>query len=134
MGSLFHDGDIEDYIEEFKTLSALILGQSEKQAIGMFPRGLQTDVRNGVWALNPDSCNKAMDYACHVCVATTAHTDFNSRGRSPAVLLMAPLQLWPKPNLLYPLARPFPFINTCRLIENEWDCGLCFSCGQVYSS
>lgn len=36
LGSLFDEGNIDEYIEEFEALSALISDQSEEQSIGMF--------------------------------------------------------------------------------------------------
>lgn len=48
LGSLFQEGSIEDYIEEFEALSFLIPDQLEEQAIRMFLCGLQPDIRNWV--------------------------------------------------------------------------------------
>ncbi|XP_071688236.1 uncharacterized protein [Rutidosis leptorrhynchoides] len=70
LGSLFDEGDIDHYIEEFEVLSALIPDQSEEQAISMFLRGLQTNVKNWVRTLNPNSCDLAMEYARNVAFAT----------------------------------------------------------------
>ncbi|XP_071740877.1 uncharacterized protein [Rutidosis leptorrhynchoides] len=58
LGSLFDDGDIDNYIDEFEAISALIPEQSEEQAIGWFLQGLQNDVRNWVRTLNPQTCVK----------------------------------------------------------------------------
>lgn len=46
LGSFFQDGSVDDYIEDFEAISALIPDQSEEQAIGMFLRGLQDEIHN----------------------------------------------------------------------------------------
>ncbi|KAL4571363.1 hypothetical protein LXL04_018121 [Taraxacum kok-saghyz] len=82
LGSLFQEGSIDDYIEEFEALSALIPDQSEEQSIGMFLRGLKPDVRNWVRALNPHSCDQAMEFARHVAIATGGTSEKKNRPRT----------------------------------------------------
>ncbi|KAL4578162.1 hypothetical protein LXL04_014281 [Taraxacum kok-saghyz] len=66
LGSLFQEEGVEDYIENFEELSALIADQSEEQSIGWFLRGLKTEIRNWVRTLNPSSCDQAMELARNV--------------------------------------------------------------------
>ncbi|KAL4588274.1 hypothetical protein LXL04_001157 [Taraxacum kok-saghyz] len=66
LGSLFQEEGVEEYIENFEELSALIADQSEEQSIGWFLRGLKTEIRNWVRTLNPSSCNQAMELARNV--------------------------------------------------------------------
>ncbi|GJY64983.1 retrotransposon-related protein [Tanacetum coccineum] len=71
LGSLYQDEGVDEYIEEFKALSALILNQYEEQSIGMFLRGLKNDIRSWVRTLNPLTCDQAMEFARNVEIATT---------------------------------------------------------------
>ncbi|KAL4586656.1 hypothetical protein LXL04_011298 [Taraxacum kok-saghyz] len=75
LGSLFQVGDVDEYIEQFESLSALIPEQSEEQSLGMFLRGLREDIRNWVRALLPTTCDRAMELARHVAVATSIGSD-----------------------------------------------------------
>ncbi|GJX95417.1 retrotransposon-related protein, partial [Tanacetum coccineum] len=71
LGSLYQDEGVDEYIEEFEALSALIPNQSEEQSIGMFLRGLKNDIRSWVRTLNPLTCDQAMEFARNVEIATT---------------------------------------------------------------
>ncbi|KAJ9548687.1 hypothetical protein OSB04_021230, partial [Centaurea solstitialis] len=83
LGSLYQVGDINEYIERFEALSALIPDQTEAQSTGMFLRGLQNDIKNWVRALNPRTCDQAMDLARHVAIATAIHGDrANQKGKT----------------------------------------------------
>lgn len=75
LGSLLQEGDIEDYIKQFESISALIPEQSEASALGMFLCGLQLDIRNWVRGLRPTTCDQAMEMARHVTTATTTGDD-----------------------------------------------------------
>lgn len=66
---------MEDYIEKFKALSALIPNQSEEQALDMFLHGLQPDVKNWLQFLCPETCDRAMDLARHVATTLSFSTD-----------------------------------------------------------
>ncbi|KAL4589487.1 hypothetical protein LXL04_002394 [Taraxacum kok-saghyz] len=161
LGSLFQDGDIEVYIEQFESLSALIPDQSEEQSLGMFLRGLQPNIRNWVRALCPNSCDTAMELARHVATATTTSTDHSSFQRktssfgsaySPWKGTTNSAHSFTKPNdTIHPTPRthstPVPptgkprdltrHTRTKHLSKQDWEerrrLGLCFSCGQKFS-
>lgn len=83
LGSLLQEGDIEDYIKQFESISALIPEQSEASALGMFLCGLQLDIRNWVRALRPTTCDQAMEMARHVTTATTTGDDNSTFTKKP---------------------------------------------------
>ncbi|CAI9275978.1 unnamed protein product [Lactuca saligna] len=58
---LFQEGNMEDYIEKFKALSALIPNQSEEQVLDMFLHGLQPDIKRWLHFLCPETCDRAME-------------------------------------------------------------------------
>ncbi|KAL4562417.1 hypothetical protein LXL04_034620 [Taraxacum kok-saghyz] len=66
LGSLFQDSNVEEYIEAFEELSALIPDQTEEQSIGWYLRGLKMEIRNWVRTLNPSTCDEAMEYSRNV--------------------------------------------------------------------
>ncbi|KAL4554722.1 hypothetical protein LXL04_037325 [Taraxacum kok-saghyz] len=70
--SLKQEGDVGEYIENFKALSAFIHDESEEQLLGMFIHGLHINIRNWVKFLSPTTCEKAMDLARNVAIATGA--------------------------------------------------------------
>lgn len=83
LGSLYQERDIDEYIESFEALSAFIPDQSEAQSTGMFLRGLQSDIKNWVRALNPRTCDQAMDLARHIAIATAIQGDkTNQKGKT----------------------------------------------------
>lgn len=86
LGSLFQVGSIEEYIKEFEALSALIPHEYEEQYIGMFLRGLKHGIRNWVRALNPGSCDQAMEFARHVAIATSGPLEKTTKFRSSSTL------------------------------------------------
>ncbi|XP_071739339.1 uncharacterized protein [Rutidosis leptorrhynchoides] len=161
LGSLFDDGDIERYIEEFEALSALIPNQSEEQMIGMFLRGLQDDVRNWVRTLNPKSCDQAMDFARNVAIATGRAEKKQFQGSrhsgwKPTIHydksgpLYSPSSLTKPKTSTNPTATPahntthYPHrsntqssSNTKHLSKTDWEDyrrrGLCYRCGQKYT-
>nr|GEU76829.1 retrotransposon-related protein [Tanacetum cinerariifolium] len=107
LGSLYQDEGVDEYIEEFEALSALIPNQSEEQSIGMFLRGLKNDIHSWVRKLNPHtSSSKAAQPNQSVVHSNDRH---NSTLRS---------------------------FGTRHLTKQEWEDrrrkGLCFSCGQKY--
>lgn len=60
VGSLFQENDVEEYIVDYESLSAVIRNQPKEQSIGWFLRGLKPEIRNWVCTLNMSSCDKAM--------------------------------------------------------------------------
>ncbi|KAL4571524.1 hypothetical protein LXL04_018284 [Taraxacum kok-saghyz] len=150
LGSLFQEGTIDEYIEEFEAVSALIPDQSEEQSIGMFLRGLKSEIRNWVRTLNPSSCDHAMELARHVALATTVQPDRSSKFKSaiqggpytppsnwkPTIQKPEPIPTTkPPPGPLVP--KPFSPNRTRHLSKSEWEerrrQGLCFGCGQKYT-
>nr|GEU80871.1 retrotransposon-related protein [Tanacetum cinerariifolium] len=120
------DEGVDEYIEEFEALSALIPNQSEEQSIGMFLRGLKNDIRSWVRTLNPLTCDQAMWFARHVEIATTLNeSKSGTRAKS------GPLLGTKGPNSTLRSS------GTRHLKKQEWEDrkrkGLCFSCGQKYS-
>ncbi|KAL4558063.1 hypothetical protein LXL04_036259 [Taraxacum kok-saghyz] len=159
LGSLFQEGSVEEYLEDFEALSALIPDQSEEQSIGMFLRGLKPEIRNWVRALNPNSCDQAMDFARHVAVATSSPLEKTTAYRSSS-FTGTKYQSGSNWKASYPkldTVQPTPFIKptpqtnptvartqatpnpnrTRHLSKSEWEerrrLGLCFGCGQKYT-
>ncbi|KAL4588404.1 hypothetical protein LXL04_001290 [Taraxacum kok-saghyz] len=159
LGSLFQEGTIDTYIEEFEALSALIPDQSEEQSIGMFLRGLQPEIRNWVRALNPPSCDKAMEFAQHIALATTSLSGKTTSPR-PSYSPVSKFQSTSTWKPQYPRienTQPTPFTKpnstagpivqqaqtppitqrTRHLPKAEWEerrrLGLCFGCGQKFT-
>ncbi|KAL4557540.1 hypothetical protein LXL04_035721 [Taraxacum kok-saghyz] len=163
LGSLYQESDIEEYIEQFESLSALIPEQSEEQSLGMFLRGLQPTIRNWVRALRPNSCDTAMELARHVATATTIAADKPIYQRKPFTSgswkgnsYSTPFSK-PNPPTTAPVRPNFssgppnskppdphrPTSSLYRspglkhLSKQEWEDrrrkGLCFSCGHKFS-
>ncbi|GJX95678.1 retrotransposon-related protein [Tanacetum coccineum] len=143
LGSLYQDEGVDEYIEEFEALSALIPNQYEEQSIGMFLRGLKNDIRSWVRTLNPLTCDQAMEYARNVEIATTLNeSKSGTRAKSGQLLGIKEYyqtQSW-KNSPREIGSRPNPTLRssgTRYLTKKEWEDrrrkGLCFSCGQKYS-
>lgn len=130
-----------------------------EQAIGMFLKGLQEEIRNRVRALNRISCDHAMDLSRHVSIATNGISVMTTKSRlssswsitSPSTPMST--RTFPKSDTPQPISfnKTLPAIGppgakgpvsssinwTLPLSKSDWEerrrLGLCFSYGQKYS-
>ncbi|GJV84737.1 retrotransposon-related protein [Tanacetum coccineum] len=114
LGSLYQEGDIEEYIEDFEALSALIPNQSKEQSIGMFLRVVATaeksDHMGKINSVGGSSQAHSWKHSQH---DSSPHT-----GRFTQSSYISPHSSKP-------------------VLSSEWEDrrrnGLYFSCGQKYS-
>ncbi|KAJ1388293.1 Retrotransposon gag domain [Sesbania bispinosa] len=66
LASLRQQGSVQEYIEEFEILAALVPHQPEQQYVGYFLNGLKVDIHSWVRIHNLDSRLKAMQLAHNI--------------------------------------------------------------------
>ncbi|KAL4590109.1 hypothetical protein LXL04_003029 [Taraxacum kok-saghyz] len=126
LGSLFQENSIDEYIEEFEALSALILDQSEEQAIALATKSL---------AGKPTSSRSSYSTGNKFQSVSTWKNPYPRLENTQSTTHTKPT---PPPGPLDPRIQPnTPPQRTRHLSKADWEewrrLGLCFSCGQKFT-